>query len=64
MGPGRAEHFLTDLHRHPRERPGEIAVIGYRADGTTETLSWSRYADQVEQFASALRALGVGPGQV
>ncbi|MFD8338067.1 AMP-binding protein [Streptomyces solisilvae] len=63
-GQWRAEHFLTDLHRHRRERPGEIAVIGYRADGTTETLSWSRYADQVEQFASALRALGVGPGQV
>ena len=60
----RTDHLLTDLYRQARDRPDAPAIIGYRSDGIRETLSWSRFADQVERFASGLRALGVGPGQV
>src|SRR6185312_4844750 len=56
--------LLADLERHRRERPDRIAVVGYRANGPTESLTWARFAEEVERFASALRALGVGPGQV
>ncbi|MFG1603652.1 AMP-binding protein [Actinoplanes sp. NPDC049265] len=60
----RAEHLLDFLDQHRRETPDDIAVVGYRTDGPTVTLTWYEYAGQVERFASALRALGVGPGQV
>jgi cyclohexanecarboxylate-CoA ligase len=58
------QHLLADLDRHRGERPDKTAIVGYHADGPAETLTWARYAEEVERFASALRALGVGPGQV
>jgi cyclohexanecarboxylate-CoA ligase len=60
----RAEHLLDDLRRHRRERPGEIAILGYHAEGEPETVTWGRLADEVERIAGSLRELGAGPGKV
>ncbi|GLW28288.1 cyclohexanecarboxylate-CoA ligase [Actinoplanes regularis] len=58
------EHLLTHLERHRRQRPDATALLGFHAEGPADVVSWSRYAAEVERYASALRALGVGPGQV
>jgi cyclohexanecarboxylate-CoA ligase len=64
LGLWRATTVLDDLQRHRLERPGEVALIARRRGAPTERLTWARYAATVERYASGLRALGVGPGQV
>jgi cyclohexanecarboxylate-CoA ligase len=64
LGLWRPVTVLDDLQRHRLERPGEVALIARRRGAPTERLTWARYAATVERYASGLRALGVGPGQV
>ncbi|NMO55422.1 AMP-binding protein [Actinoplanes sp. TBRC 11911] len=56
--------LLDDLVVRRRETPNAVAVRSYHAEGGSESLSWSQYADRVERYAAALRSLGAGPGRV
>jgi cyclohexanecarboxylate-CoA ligase len=58
------KHLLSYLEHQRRQRPDAPAIFGFGAEGPAEVVSWSRYATEVENYAAALRALGVGPGQV
>ncbi|XVU28987.1 AMP-binding protein [Actinoplanes sp. CA-054009] len=60
----RSETLLDDLRRHRDAIPDETAVIAHRSGAGRQQLSWAEYAARVEQFASALSALGVRRGDV
>src|SRR3712207_2459668 len=53
------------LDRHARERPDHLAVVSPARGGPEETRLTSRQlADEVGRAARAMRALGLGPGDV
>lgn len=60
----RSTTFLDDLAARRRETPSGLAIRVQRAHGGSDSLTWSEYADRVERYAAALRALGAGPGRV
>lgn len=65
QGVWRDETLIHDLARWRAERPDGLAIIARQVDeGVTTRLTYREYAQRVEQFAGALRELGVGPGDV
>ncbi len=57
--------YLSDLDHWRTSTPDAPAVFAYTAaTGTTTRLTYAEYARYVSRCAGALRALGVGPGQV
>lgn len=61
----RDSHYLADLDHWRSTTPDAPAVYAHTAaTGTTTRLTYAEYGRYVNRCAGALRALGVGPGQV
>lgn len=60
--PGATLNFAQHLLRFEREYPDRIALISYREDGSRTDWRWSELGDAVRRFATALRAMGIKPG--
>ncbi|MFG2000379.1 AMP-binding protein [Spirillospora sp. NPDC048911] len=60
----REETFLDDLRRHARERPAATALIGHRADGALDLVSYADLLADTDRYAARLLDIGVEPGDV
>ncbi|MFD8492673.1 AMP-binding protein [Amycolatopsis sp. NPDC059657] len=60
----RSSTFLDDLADAVRDRGDHLALIVHEGDEKPRTLSYVELSDAVARFASALRELGVGRGDV
>ena len=60
--PGARLNFAQHLLRFERAHPDQIAMISYREDGSRTDWRWSELGDSVRRFGTALRALGIKPG--
>lgn len=63
-GVWRNEGPLADLRKWREETPEATAIVAYRNGADLRRLTYREFSEQVERFAGALSALGVGPGDV
>ncbi|KCZ86130.1 acetoacetyl-CoA synthetase [Hyphomonas adhaerens MHS-3] len=55
-------NFSQNVLRHERHMPDEAAIIAVSEDVPTREVSWSELGDSVRTLATALRNLGIQPG--
>lgn len=60
---GRMSRTVHDLFQEAVKKSGDRPAHRVKRDGTWQTITWKRYADDVRRAAKALIALGVQPKQ-